>query len=147
MSAILTGARKYGLGLILAHQDLDQLAHRDNELANSVLSNPAIRVCFRCGDKDATKLESGFSFLIQPIYKVYPLVNPLFASVRKIMILIYPLFYYQKFKLQLRKASKEQLLIIVDQLMLCIKVKLKKYLEKLYKVKCQFQLNRINLQR
>lgn len=62
MSAILTGARKYGLGLILAHQDLDQLAHRDNELANSVLSNPAIRVCFRCGDKDATKLESGFSF-------------------------------------------------------------------------------------
>lgn len=62
MSAILTGARKYGLGLILAHQDLDQLAHRDSELANSVLSNPAIRVCFRCGDKDATKLESGFSY-------------------------------------------------------------------------------------
>lgn len=62
MSAILTGARKYGLGLILAHQDLDQLAHRDSELANSVLSNPAIRVCFRCGDKDASKLESGFSY-------------------------------------------------------------------------------------
>ncbi len=62
MSAILAGARKYGLGLILAHQDLDQLAHRDAELANSVLSNPAIRVCFRCGDKDASKLESGFSY-------------------------------------------------------------------------------------
>ncbi len=62
MSAILTGARKYGLGLILAHQDLDQLAHRDTELANSILSNPAIRVCFRCGDKDAIKLESGFSY-------------------------------------------------------------------------------------
>jgi hypothetical protein len=62
MSVILTGARKYGLGLILAHQDLDQLTHRDAELTNSVLSNPAIRVCFRCGDKDATKLESGFSF-------------------------------------------------------------------------------------
>ncbi len=61
MSAIITGARKYGLGLILAHQDLEQLAHRDAELANSVLSNPAIRVCFRCGDKDAGKLESGFS--------------------------------------------------------------------------------------
>jgi hypothetical protein len=62
MSAILSGARKYGLGLILAHQDLDQLAVKDTELANSVLSNPAIRVCFRCGDKDASKLESGFSY-------------------------------------------------------------------------------------
>ncbi|MBK9631946.1 MAG: type IV secretion system DNA-binding domain-containing protein [Saprospiraceae bacterium] len=62
MSAILTGARKYGLGLILAHQDLDQLAHRDNELANSVLSNPAIRVCFRCEIKTQTKLKVDFHF-------------------------------------------------------------------------------------
>ena len=62
MSAILSGARKYGLGLILAHQDLDQLAYRDAELANSVLSNPSIRICFRCGDKDAAKLESGFAY-------------------------------------------------------------------------------------
>ncbi|HZV69853.1 MAG TPA: type IV secretion system DNA-binding domain-containing protein [Saprospiraceae bacterium] len=62
MSSILSGARKYGLGLILAHQDLDQLARKDGELANSVLSNPAIRVCFRCGDKDASKLEDGFSY-------------------------------------------------------------------------------------
>jgi hypothetical protein len=62
MSSILSGARKYGLGLVLAHQDLDQLVKRDSELANSVLSNPAIRVCFRCGDKDAAKLEDGFSY-------------------------------------------------------------------------------------
>lgn len=62
MSAILSGARKYGLGLVLAHQDLDQLASKDTELANSVLSNPAIRVCFRVGDKDAGKLEGGFSY-------------------------------------------------------------------------------------
>jgi len=62
MSAILAGARKYGLGLILAHQDLDQLMQRDSELANSVASNPAIRVCFRCGDKDAVRLENGFSY-------------------------------------------------------------------------------------
>lgn len=61
MSAILSGARKYGLGLILAHQDLEQLVRRDTELANSVLSNPAIRVCFKCGDNDASKLEKGFS--------------------------------------------------------------------------------------
>lgn len=62
MSAILSGARKYGLGLILAHQDLDQLAAKDIELANSVLSNPSIRICFRCGDKDAAKLKDGFSY-------------------------------------------------------------------------------------
>ncbi len=62
MSSILSGARKYGLGLILAHQDLNQLERKDSELANSVLSNPAIRVCFRCGDKDASKLEDGFSY-------------------------------------------------------------------------------------
>lgn len=62
MSSILSGARKYGLGLVLAHQDLDQLARRDIELANSVLSNPSIRVCFRCGDKDAAKLADGFSY-------------------------------------------------------------------------------------
>jgi type IV secretory system conjugative DNA transfer VirD4/TraG family protein len=62
MSSILSGARKYGLGLILAHQDLDQLARRDVELANSVLSNPNIRACFRCGDRDASKLEDGFSY-------------------------------------------------------------------------------------
>lgn len=62
MSSILSGARKYGLGLVLAHQDLDQLARRDAELANSVISNPSIRVCFRCGDKDAAKLADGFSY-------------------------------------------------------------------------------------
>lgn len=62
MSAILSGARKYGLGLILAHQDLDQLARKDPELANSVLSNPYIRICFRTGDKDAATLSNGFSF-------------------------------------------------------------------------------------
>lgn len=61
MSSILSGARKYGLGLVLAHQDLDQLTRRDAELANSVISNPSIRVCFRCGDKDAAKLADGFS--------------------------------------------------------------------------------------
>lgn len=62
MSAILSGARKYGLGLILAHQDLEQLSRRDSELASSVLSNPAIRVCFRCGDRDSAKLADGFSY-------------------------------------------------------------------------------------
>lgn len=60
LSAILSGARKYGLGLILAHQELSQI--QDTAIGNSVLSNPAIRVCFRVGDKDAQQLEKGFSY-------------------------------------------------------------------------------------
>ena len=61
MASILTGARKYNLGLVLAHQDLRQLWNQDTEVANSAISNPFIRVCFRMGDFDAKKLEDGFS--------------------------------------------------------------------------------------
>src|SRR5581483_9349056 len=61
MAAVLSGARKYHLGLILSHQDLEQLWKRDSEVANSVISNPGTRVCFRLGDFDARKLEQGFS--------------------------------------------------------------------------------------
>jgi len=61
MTEILSGARKYGFGLILAHQELRQLFARDSELANSVISNPGTRICFRMGDFDAKKLTDGFS--------------------------------------------------------------------------------------
>jgi hypothetical protein len=61
MAEILSGARKYRLGLILAHQELRQL-ERDREVASAVLSNPYTRIVFRVGDADARALESGFSF-------------------------------------------------------------------------------------
>jgi hypothetical protein len=61
MSTILSGSSKYGLGLILAHQDMEQISKYDSELANSVISNPGTRICFRVGDNDARKLESGFA--------------------------------------------------------------------------------------
>lgn len=61
MSAILSGARKYRLGLILAHQELRQLWNRDTEVANSVISNPGTRICFRLGDFDSKKLADGFA--------------------------------------------------------------------------------------
>lgn len=60
MAEILSGARKYRLGLILAHQELRQL-QRDTEVASAVLSNPYTRVVFRVGDADAKALESGFA--------------------------------------------------------------------------------------
>jgi hypothetical protein len=61
MAEILGGARKYRVGLILAHQELRQL-QRDSEVASAVLSNPYTRVVFRVGDDDARKLADGFSF-------------------------------------------------------------------------------------
>ncbi|MGD0499064.1 MAG: type IV secretion system DNA-binding domain-containing protein [Bryobacteraceae bacterium] len=62
LAAILSGARKYHLGLILAHQELHQLSTGDGDVASAVISNPYARVCFRLGDFDAKKLEEGFSY-------------------------------------------------------------------------------------
>jgi len=60
MAEILSGARKYRVGLILAHQELRHL-EKDREVASAVLSNPYTRVVFRVGDADARTLEQGFS--------------------------------------------------------------------------------------
>ncbi len=62
MESILSGARKYKMGLILAHQEMRQLESKDQDVAASVVSNPYTRVCFRLGDNDAKKLQNGFSF-------------------------------------------------------------------------------------
>ena len=62
MASILSGARKYKLGLVLAHQELRQLWNKDTDVASAVISNPYTRICFRCGDFDAQKLKDGFSF-------------------------------------------------------------------------------------
>ena len=59
MAEILTGTRKYGLGLVLAHQELRQL-EREREVASAVLGAHT-RICFRLGDDDARKLADGFS--------------------------------------------------------------------------------------
>jgi hypothetical protein len=61
MSSDSAGARKYNLGLILAHQELHQLWSRDSSVASAVVSNPYTGICFRLGDLDAKTLEEGFS--------------------------------------------------------------------------------------
>ncbi len=60
MAEILAGARKYRIGMVLAHQELRQL-QRDSEVASAVLTNPYTRIVFRVGDDDAKKLAEGFS--------------------------------------------------------------------------------------
>ena len=62
MESVLSGVRKYNLGLVLAHQEFRQLQSRSLEVAASVLSNCYTRICFRLGDADAEKFASGFSF-------------------------------------------------------------------------------------
>ncbi len=62
MESILSGARKFNLALVLAHQELRQIESKDANVAASVMSNPYTRVCFRLGDSDAKRLQSGFSF-------------------------------------------------------------------------------------
>ena len=62
ISSILSGARKYGLGLTLAHQDMRQLKSRSEEVSSAVLGNAYTRVVFRVGDQDAKTLSDGFSF-------------------------------------------------------------------------------------
>jgi DNA helicase HerA-like ATPase len=61
MATLLTGARKFGLGLVLAHQELRQLVNQDKDVAAAVLNNAATRVAFRCGEEDAKRLAEGFS--------------------------------------------------------------------------------------
>lgn len=61
LATLLTGARKYRLGLILAHQELRQIWNQDRDVASAVLANPATRICFRVSDEDARKLEDGFT--------------------------------------------------------------------------------------
>ena len=61
IASILSGTRKYGLGLVLAHQELDQFPTRESGILSSILTNCNTRVCFRLGDHDATRLETGFS--------------------------------------------------------------------------------------
>ena len=60
VTEMLSGVRKYGIGLTLAHQNLSQID--DKKLADSLLSNPFTRICFRAGEVDAPKLSKGFSF-------------------------------------------------------------------------------------
>lgn len=62
LASLLSGVRKYGVGLTLAHQNLEQISGRDAEVSAATLANAATRVVFRVGDADARKLEGGFSF-------------------------------------------------------------------------------------
>ncbi|HEX8566996.1 MAG TPA: helix-turn-helix domain-containing protein [Pyrinomonadaceae bacterium] len=62
MNQILSGVRKYKLGLVLAHQQLRQFQTGESDILASVLANCYTRICFRLDDADAERLAKGFSF-------------------------------------------------------------------------------------
>jgi hypothetical protein len=62
MAALFSGARKYRLGVTVAHQDLYQLRSAVPEVERAVLGNAYTRICFRLGEEDARTLSQGFSF-------------------------------------------------------------------------------------
>lgn len=65
MASMLTGARKYRVGLVLAHQELRQMWNQDKDVAGAVLANAGTRICFRVGGEDAKTLEGGFTSFTQ----------------------------------------------------------------------------------
>lgn len=60
--------RKYGVGLILAHQHLHQL---DDEVRHSVLGNVGSLIAFRVGAEDASIISREF----QPVFEIEDLMN------------------------------------------------------------------------
>lgn len=59
LAECLAGARKYRLGLVLAHQEMQQV-ERDADVASALLG-AGTRVVFRVNDRDAKSLEAGFA--------------------------------------------------------------------------------------
>lgn len=60
MGTLITGVRKYGLGLTVAHQSIAQI-ERVPEAASALLDNAYTRMVFRVGENDAKRLANGFS--------------------------------------------------------------------------------------
>ena len=77
---ILAEARKYGIGLILAHQYIEQL---DEELRAAIFGNVGTIVSFRLGARDAEYLAREF----YPVFKEEDLINlPQYHISLKLMI-------------------------------------------------------------
>ncbi len=68
ISAILSEARKYKLGLTVAHQFIAQL---DENIKNAVFGNVGSIAAFRVGPEDAPTLEAQF----KPVFEAHDLMN------------------------------------------------------------------------
>lgn len=80
ISDILSESRKYGLGLFLTHQFIDQLS---DEIRSSIFGNVGTMITFRVGANDANFLSKEF----HPIFSEIDLINlPRYSIFLKLMI-------------------------------------------------------------
>jgi len=79
-ASILSEARKYRLGLIVAHQYISQITkmdgggkgtHEDTTIRDAVFGNVGTMLCFKIGAQDAETMEKEF----QPIFSQQDLIN------------------------------------------------------------------------
>jgi len=69
---ILSEARKYGLGLVIAHQYIGQLSKRgDNAIKEAVFGNVGTMISFKVGSEDAEFLKKEYA----PVFNEYDLIN------------------------------------------------------------------------
>ncbi len=69
---ILSEARKYGLGLVMAHQYIGQLTKKgDTAIKDAVFGNVGTMMAFKVGSEDAEFLKKEFS----PVFTEYDLIN------------------------------------------------------------------------
>jgi len=61
MASLFSGARKFRLGVTVAHQDLSQLHATAPDVERALLANAYVRICFRLGDDDARAMAKGLS--------------------------------------------------------------------------------------
>ncbi|MFH1145922.1 MAG: type IV secretion system DNA-binding domain-containing protein [bacterium] len=72
IAIILSEARKYGLGLIIAHQYIGQLAPKgDATIKEAVFGNVGTKAVFRVGVEDAKELVKEFA----PVFNEYDMIN------------------------------------------------------------------------
>lgn len=77
---ILSEARKYGLGLFLTHQYIDQLS---DEIRSAIFGNVGTMIAFRVGASDASILSKEF----HPVFNEIDLINlPRYTIYLKLMI-------------------------------------------------------------
>ncbi len=72
IAQILSEARKYGLGLVIAHQYVGQLTKKgDTAIKDAVFGNVGTMVTFKVGSEDAEYLKKEFA----PVFNEYDLIN------------------------------------------------------------------------
>ncbi|MCX6799529.1 MAG: type IV secretory system conjugative DNA transfer family protein [Candidatus Falkowbacteria bacterium] len=84
IAQILSEARKYGLGLTVAHQYIGQLTkNNDTTIKDAVFGNVGTMIAMRIGAEDADFLEKEFA----PVFSQFDLLNvPMFTSYIKLLI-------------------------------------------------------------